>query len=264
MKYLFANLQKLKREILNSASYLIMLDFDGTLSPIVSSPNRSLINKTAKRILKALANKKNVSLAIISGRSLQDLKNKVGIKKITYAGNHGMEWEIQKKQTTAPVPSNYRKIVPILKKQLAEFCHQYKGTFLEDKGIALTLHYRRLNPKQQKIFREKALAIIKPYLNKKTLKLSEGKKVLDITPQSKWNKGKFALYLKNLLFKNKNNQCVVYIGDDTTDEDVFRVLPRGITIRVGKKNNSSAKYFLKNVTEVSQLLTQLNDTITPN
>ena len=92
MKYLFSDWEKLKNT-LSDKSLLFLLDYDGTLTPIRESASLADLSKENKDLLNKLSKKPNCSVAIISGRSLEDIKNTVGVKGIIYAGNHGLEIE---------------------------------------------------------------------------------------------------------------------------------------------------------------------------
>lgn len=90
MKYLFAYWNSVRRRI--AGKYVVLLlDYDGTLTPIVENPNKALIPEQVKQLLKALSANHRCTLATISGRCLKDIKKKVGLKNIIYSGNHGLE-----------------------------------------------------------------------------------------------------------------------------------------------------------------------------
>lgn len=99
----------------------------------------------------------------------------------------------------------------------------------------------------------------KSYVNNELISIIAGKKVFDIRPKVNWNKGSFAkLVINQIHMQTKTAPVVVFIGDDKTDEDVFRILENDVTIHVGKKHQSRAKYYLKNPMEVVKFLQLLN------
>jgi trehalose-phosphatase len=250
MKYLLTAKPPILEKFRNSKPLILMLDFDGTLSPIALSPDRAKISGDAKTYLKKLARK--ITVAIISGRSLSDLKKKVGLKNIIYAGNHGLEWEIGGKISLAPVPRLFINVRPNIHDQLVNLSRNFKGAFVENKDIALALHYRLVNNRSQSRLKKQAASILKPYA--KILNIINGRKVIDILPKIKGPKGRFAL---ELIKSFEINPEVIYVGDDETDEDAFKALRKYTTVRVGKKNNSNAQYFVKSTGEVEILLKAL-------
>lgn len=88
---LFDHLPKLATSIAAARHFVLFLDFDGTLAPIVSDPTQAYMPAETRKSLTALAGTEKASIAIVSGRALSDLRERVGMRKITYAGNHGLE-----------------------------------------------------------------------------------------------------------------------------------------------------------------------------
>lgn len=266
MDYLFKHREKL-RKALRDKFVMIFLDYDGTLTPIVDTPKQALLPQKTKNLLKELAKNPLVRIAIISGRSLSDIKRMVDLKNIIYAGNHGLELEGPKINFRSPVSARYQKAVKKIKKSLQKKISPFKGVFLEDKGLTLSLHYRLADkrdlPLIKAAFRE---AIIIPRI-KGCLNVSFGKKVFEIRPPLPWGKGKIVLWLlaRRLFMLKKKQVFSIYIGDDTTDEDAFKEIgKRGLTIFVGKPRASKAEYFLHSPREVFRFLSFLKKEICLN
>lgn len=259
MKHLFFQLNKLK-SLLKGRFIFLFLDYDGTLTPIVRSPDKAIIPRKTIEILKRLSKNPLCKVAVISGRSLKDIKTKIGLEGIIYVGNHGLEIAGPKIKFKAPVSlrymANLKKIKVVLKKKLSKI----KGVIIEDKGLALSIHYRLVDTEDvwlvKAIFHE-ALAY---YIVSSRVKVKSGKKVLEISPPMEWDKGKAVLWLlARQEFINNRKACVpIYIGDDLTDEDAFKALKyRGLTVFVGDTLNSCAKYYLRNTREVTDFLGQI-------
>lgn len=121
----------------------------------------------------------------------------------------------------------------------------------------MAVHYRLLNKNFHKSFRNKVVLTLKPFVDKNMLSITAGNKVMDIKPRTNWNKGRLALYLKKALSKGKTRPFIIYIGDDATDEDAFKALRKNITIRVGRKQSSAARYFVKNTDQTSAFLAKI-------
>ena len=120
MEHLSFQLNKLKDSLKDKFIFLF-LDYDGTLTPIVESPDKAIISRKTMEILKGLSKNPHCRVAIISGRALKDIKNKIGLEGIIYAGNHGLEIDGPKIKFKTPVSSGYmmilKKIKAVLKKR---------------------------------------------------------------------------------------------------------------------------------------------------
>jgi trehalose-phosphatase len=240
---------------------LLFLDYDGTLAPIVKNPDKALISELTRNLLKKLSACPACKIAIVTGRSAKDIKVKIGIRNITYAGNHGLQIKGPGINFIAPLPADFRKLLWKIKKDLKKTLHSVKGIFLEDKGASLSVHYRLVSKRLIPFVVWILLKIVLPSVRKKKMVIALGKKVLEIRPPVEWNKGSVVLWLLN---KYKSTLCdksiiPIYIGDDVTDEDAFDALKdEGLTIFVGHPRKSHAKYYLKNTREVSKFLKCLN------
>lgn len=259
MEHLFFHWNKLK-DFLRGKFIFLFLDYDGTLTPIVKDPDNAVISGKTKEILKKLSKNRYCRIAIISGRALRDIKNKIGLKDIIYAGNHGLEIYGPKIKFKAPVSLKYKELLKKIKIDLKKKLSGIKGAFVEDKGLSLSVHYRLVDSKGsilvKTIFHE-ALAY---YIVSNKIKIKPGKKVLEVRPALGWDKGKIVLWLlARQKFILNGKSCVpVYIGDDVTDEDAFKALrDKGLTVFVGEHNRSYAEYYLKNTREVAEFLGQV-------
>lgn len=255
MKYLNQNLPAIKKEIEKAGGSILILDFDGTLSPIAQVPGRARLPEKTKQEIKNCLSR--FPVVIVSGRALADIKKKMGIKGLIYAGSHGLEWQIGKQYYCAGVSEGARRQLALAINHFKKILPKYPGMFLEDKRISLAIHYRKVKQSQLAGFKKEAREIIKS-LNQKDLMLVEGKKVFELRPRLNWNKGHFVKFIsRHLQLKQKKHLLPVYVGDDTTDEDVFKMSQRTITIRVGKKKNSGAKYYIKNQKQINRFLAWL-------
>ncbi len=260
MKYLFAHWNSVRRRI--SGKYAaLLLDYDGTLTPIVKTPDRARIPEQIKQLLKALSANPGCTLTIISGRCLKDIKKKVGLRNVVYSGNHGLQIEGPNIRFEAPVTPDYKTILQKIKNELKQMLSPVRGILLEDKGLSLALHYRLTNKKEVPFVRRAFYQVVLPYLRLGKIKTETGKKVFEIRPATEWDKGKAVLWV---LSKQKSHSRAkpilpIYVGDDATDENAFRALKnKGLTIFVGNPKKSYAKYYLRNTKEVSKFLKWLN------
>lgn len=259
MQYIFDYWPGLKAKLRAAGRVLLCLDFDGTLTPIKPTPHEPKLERDIELLLRRISRLEVFVVGIVSGRTLKDIKNRVGIKSLFFAGNHGLEIFYKNKKFIYPAAKKYvsvfKRIARSLKKQLKSF----PGAILEDKGFSLSLHYRLVKKEEVRELKKIFLKIIEPYLSRQKIKLTYGKKVWELKPPVEWDKGKAVVKLAEK-FKTKD-LFTLYIGDDVTDEDAFRAVNRikGMSIRVGRKRASAAQYYLKSARETKRLLEKIGE-----
>jgi len=241
---------------------LLLSDYDGTLTPIVSRPEEAILSPEVKEKLCALTQKPTSSVGIISGRSLSELKSMVAIEGIYYAGNHGLEIEGPGIKFVSQPAELAQATIKDLAQQLSAALDSIAGVIVEDKGLSLSVHYRLVKKSEETLVAETFQQVISPSLNEGKVRVSSGKKVWEVRPPIDWHKGKavaaITREIKALL--KLEPILTIYLGDDTTDEDAFRVIhhPEGWSIFVGGENlSSSADYFLNSTSEVDRFLSRL-------
>ncbi|MCD6539715.1 MAG: trehalose-phosphatase [Candidatus Omnitrophica bacterium] len=231
---------------------LLFFDYDGTLTPIVEKPDLAKLDEGMHSLLKEVS--KKFKLAIVSGRPIEEIKSLVGIKDIFYAGNHGFKIEGPDFNFIFPQAEKMISLIPQLKPELEEKLSSIEGVLIEDKQFSLAVHYRLVKEEAKiKEIRNFVKDILK---DNPSLRLMEGKKVLEILPDIDWDKGKALRYIIQTLGREEDS-LVVYLGDDTTDEDAFRVVrTQGLPILVRGKTlkSSSAYFYLDSPEEVKDFL----------
>lgn len=229
---------------------VMFLDYDGTLTPIVERPELAVLSPEMKTAVKHLTEKHTV--AIVSGRMREDVEKLVGIKGIFYAGSHG--FDIMGPGFSMMHPQA-EKIVPVISqviKELSQKLEDIPNIIIEKKKFSVAVHYRLVA--QQYLSRISA-AVNEIIQEKKELRLMSGKKVFEILPNIDWDKGKAVRWIMNALEVSWQDVCVVYIGDDVTDEYAFRTLrTRGFGFLVSNESKESAADFrLSSTEEVKKL-----------
>ncbi|MCU0651927.1 MAG: trehalose-phosphatase, partial [Candidatus Omnitrophica bacterium] len=251
--------RQVKRK-LNNKHVVFFFDYDGTLTPIAQNPQQAVIPQKVKKLLRKLLQKPDCTLAIISGRALEDIKHIVGLKGIIYAGNHGLEIEGPEIKFKSQVSPRLKSVIRSIYEDMVNKLLKIKGVFIEDKGLAISVHYRLVDAKDIRGFLSKFCEITGLFTVRDKIKISEGKKVYEIRPPVAWDKGKAVLWLlaKQQFLLGKEKIFPVYMGDDVTDEDGFRALKnKGLTIFVGEPKASGAAYYVKNTEEVIQFMQQV-------
>lgn len=236
---------------------LLFFDYDGTLAPITRDPAQAYLPAETRKLLAQIAERFRV--AIVSGRDMNDLKNFIGLDSLIYAGSHGyrisgpegMELEHEKVSNLLPRLDKFMEMLS------GDQELKIKGVEIERKHMAIAVHYRNAPSGTYKIVKQAIKKIITPFDEFTT---GRGKKVIEIQPSLNWHKGKAVEWIMETL-EQKDNQSYlpVYLGDDVTDEDAFKALPKyGIGILVGEHFAlSAACCHLSSVEEVQKLLNYL-------
>jgi alpha,alpha-trehalase len=259
MKYLFSELDFVIDQIRNRHVFLF-LDFDGTLAPIAEKPQDAVMSCETRDLLAGLSKQCNLKVAVISGRSLADIKRLTAVEGIMYAGNHGMEMEGRDFQFACPLPDQYRdhlkKISDVLHPTLADI----EGVVFEDKYYSLCIHYRGVRPERISCLNDRFRQAISAYLRDNSVQLRYGKMVFELRPPLLWDKGRAVLWLleRQKTLSPGDDIYPIYIGDDETDEDAFTALKNsGLTVIVGKSKKSAARCYLRDTADVTQFLRQI-------
>ncbi|MFQ6121479.1 MAG: trehalose-phosphatase [Dehalococcoidales bacterium] len=262
MQYLFQAWESFSSDFRAASHILLLSDYDGTLTPIVGRPDEAILSSEVREKLCALVEKPTFSVGVISGRSLSEIKMMVGIEGIYYAGNHGLEIEGPHLKLINPVAEATQTEIRNLARQFSAKLSSTEGVIVEDKGLSLSVHYRLVKESEVdgvvQIFHQ----ITSPLLRKGKIRVTSGKKVWEVRPPVDWHKGKAVeTIIKGLKSVLKPGQLLtIYLGDDTTDEDAFRIIhrPQGWSIFVGPENPSSnADYFLGSTSEVMTFFSRL-------
>jgi trehalose 6-phosphate phosphatase len=228
-----------------------MVDYDGTITPIVRHPRLATLADGTRNVLRSLTNERRCVLAVISGRRVSDIKKLVGIPKAYYVGNHGLEIRGPGIDFVHPKAKALSMILPSIGRELRSTIGEIEGVFIENKRFSLSVHYRAAKAIYVPRLKQ---AVRRAVRGNSALKVSYGKKVIEIRPRLRWTKGTAGKWLIKLLGEG----LPVYAGDDYTDEDAFYDLKRGITILVSETpGNSHAKYYVRSVRELTQFLSTL-------
>ncbi|KAL3837742.1 hypothetical protein ACJIZ3_022333 [Penstemon smallii] len=260
---------------------VVFLDYDGTLSPIVSDPDRAFMSDPMRSAVREVA--KHFPTAIISGRSRDKVYGFVKLDEVYYAGSHGMDimgpplhvikksYDHSKYQTNTldekgnefTIFQPAKEYLPSIKKMLKELKNRtcdVPGALVEDNRFCISVHYRHVLDEDYGMLEEIIKDVVLEY--HPCFHLTRGKKVLEIRPSIEWNKGDALLYLLDTLgFSDSNNVLPFYLGDDKTDEDAFKVLGsrgQGYPIIVSTTpRDTAASHSLRDPSDVMSFLLRL-------
>jgi trehalose-phosphatase len=236
---------------------LLLLDFDGTLSEIVPSPETAVLRPGNARSLQMLSRKPGSTVGIISGRALDDVANRVGLPELVYAGNHGMEIQGPGFQYLHPdvlgIVPHLSETASLLRLGLSEI----PGAQLEDKTITLTVHYRQVPAQYHEQVQSMVNAVTYPEVADRRYRLTHAKSAIEVRPAVDWHKGRALEFIRSRLAPGA---YPIYIGDDRTDEDAFRAAQAagGCGVFVGPAGAvTDARYRLESPAAVSAALADL-------
>jgi trehalose 6-phosphate phosphatase len=227
---------------------LCVFDFDGTLSPIVALPQQACLPQEVRNGLVKLG--QLAPVAVLTGRSVADVRSRLNFEPDYVIGNHGVEgvpgWEER--------AIRCEQVCRLWKDSLAEALHDQErfgpGVNIEDKRYSLSVHYRLAT-------RRDAVQVALRELFERLSPLPRvvaGKCVFNLLPEDAADKGQALEYLMD----NSGAVSAIYVGDDDTDEDVFRLHRDDLlSVRVEKKAGSAAEYYLHHRLDVVQLLNEL-------
>uniref|UniRef100_J3M085 Trehalose 6-phosphate phosphatase n=1 Tax=Oryza brachyantha TaxID=4533 RepID=J3M085_ORYBR len=244
---------------------VLFLDYDGTLSPIVNDPEKAFMSPEMRATVKNVA--KHFPTAIVSGRSRDKVFDFVKLTEIYYAGSHGMDIlastadsdsttkETREAKLFQPA-SEFLTMITEVSKSLIEVTKAIKGATVENNKFCVSVHYRNVDKKNWKLVAQVVNNVLQDF---PSLKVSSGRKVLEVRPTINWDKGKAVEFLLHSLgFDDSENVLPIYIGDDKTDEDAFKVLrerKNGCGILVSHVPKKTEAFFrLKDPSEVMILL----------
>jgi len=236
----------------------IFLDYDGTLTPIVERPQDARLSPAMRDRLDRLA--RYFPVAIVSGRDVETIRRLVGLDGLTYAGEHGFDIALadgrrivpEGRETAAPA---IESIAEALTARLADI----NGVLLERKRFSLAVHYRRVAAAHVDHVRQTVRDAAAQHPEVRVL---SGKRVEEVQPRTDWDKGKAVDWLRQTWLPA--GATVLFVGDDTTDEDVFRRLRDGdvgILVR-DQPRPTAARFRLDGVAQVAAFLDRLTE-LTP-
>jgi trehalose 6-phosphate phosphatase len=264
MQHLFQAWPEFLKDYRAASHLLFLSDFDGTLAVIVGRPDEAGLSSSVREKLEKLAQKPQTSVGIISGRSLEEIKAMAGIEGIYYSGNHGLEIAGPGLSYVHPRAEAARTTIKELADSLAKALRDTEGIIIQDKGYSVSVHYRLVKPEKENEVTDAVRRITEPHIQRGEIRVFPMKKVWEIRPPVDWDKGKSVAFIGREVKTRLGLSRVltIYLGDDATDEDAFRVLhrPDGWAVYVGGENQkTAADYFLSSTAEVELLLGRLID-----
>ncbi|EMA35122.1 trehalose-phosphatase [Halobiforma nitratireducens] len=239
------------RERIDGGSALVVcLDFDGTLAPIVDDPAEATPTEANRRIVAALSDHPAISTAVVSGRALSDVRERIDGPSI-YAGNHGLELARNGSLAVHPIARKRARLIETVCETLETALESVPNARVENKGVTATVHVRSVPAAARPIVAERTHTVV-DRIGGDDLEISSGKRILEIEPAIPWGKGNAV----ELIVADAPPDAVpIYVGDDVTDESAFRAVePDGIGVRVGDDAPSAASSRVEGPDDVAAFL----------
>jgi trehalose 6-phosphate phosphatase len=258
---LFDRCEKLKKKIRGKKKVYLFIDYDGTLVSIKNTPMEAKAPKRAISLINEIAQNDNIIVTVVSGRKIDDLLYFLGkavLEKINIVGSHGAQ--IKKAGLDIEVTEKARECMGAIaqvRTKLHQLLKDRECFLIEDKKVSFSVHYRRCKKKDVQYLDELVEETHRLIMGK-PLEVYMGKKVVEIKP-----KGIDKSNAIDLFADNENPETlIICIGDDLTDEYLFKRNTRGINVKVKSSEDvfeTSAEYYLKSVSDVHSFLKNIKE-----
>ncbi len=257
LPHVFDDWDNIKKSLQEAGKFFLGFDFDGTLAHIVKSPDKACIQPEIARILRELTSFRHTLVAVLSGRSLNDLQERLDLNDIALAGDHGLRIKFPDGKEYQPDLTADHENFQSQIERIKEVTATISGVQLERKEFSLTVHYRTADENAGDRLRD----ALNRLLEGTSFRLQPGRMCWEINPDTHWNKGNAFQLIKRQFFENEPNLFELYVGDDRTDEDVFRIMPNSsypvIVQSEEKSGQTHARYRLNSQKEVAVFLDEL-------
>lgn len=237
---------------------VFLSDYDGTLAEFHIDPTIPRPSKRTRELLSRLADREDLSLGIVSGRRVADLRTRTQLRTRVYlAGLHGMEIEVGHRRWQHPDLDVAREDVRELNARLEDVRVQVPGMILEDKHASVAVHVRGVDPERRGDALALADACAAEGVRSGRLRRLTGNLVVEFLPNVACHKGDATLWIgRDVAERCGVPPWTVFVGDDITDEDAFAVIESGVGVLVGSRD-SAARFQLRGILEVNALLSWL-------
>jgi trehalose 6-phosphate phosphatase len=248
LPHLFRDWDAVAARIRDSHHVSVFLDFDGTLVPFAPRPELVQLDPATRGALQRLARRRQVTLAVISGRRRNELQHFIPDRHLRYLGLYGWERNARISLSPAEEIDLYRAHVV-----LADKLSVFPRLWIEPNGISLSIHLRDVPIASRNKARRAVRRLLVPF--HRHLQLFENLRDIEVVPNSIRDKGAAVSDLLAKPFMSRD--FPVFFGDDLSDESAFRAVRKGVSVLVGKPRPTNAQYHLRGPAEVTMALARL-------
>lgn len=254
-RHLFTQWSTVVRRMKGASRLAIFTDFDGTLAPIRRRASQARLSQRVRQALERLTADGHL-VAVISGRPLSDLEERVGIAGVWYAGSHGYFLRAPDGSGLSLLRHDERRRIARVTHRLKMALDQLPGVSVEPKPGAIAVHYRRAAP----ALRKRVSALVRGALSAiPGLRVFPGHMVWEVLPAGPVDKYLAARFIMRAarLRDPRPTSWPIYLGDDVSDERVFARWS-GVSVAVGRRPRTAASYFVRSPAEVADCLERLD------
>ena len=242
---------------------LLATDFDGTLSPIVPSPDLAAMSDANRSSLQSLSESNRFLVAIVTGRRMEEIRRLVALDGVYYAANYGMEIDGPRSfRYREPSEDEARSAVASLALELDQALADIAGAVVEDKALSITVHYRHVDSEFRATLRSRVGEVAGPLVALGLVHVREGhRSAIEVLPVGAAHKGDAVALILDRTREAGAQPWPIYLGDDVMDEDGFRIANErgGVSVVVSPETGaeSAARYYAESPAEVSKFLERL-------
>jgi trehalose 6-phosphate phosphatase len=250
--HLFADWDLIRRRIRGSKRLVMFLDFDGTLVRVAPTPHQVRVERATRAALKKLARHRGVTLVVISGRRRAELQRHIGLPNVKYLGLYG--WEANGNMS---LPFSVREALACTMMDLVVRIPKTSSVWAEPKGGSFSVHLLGASAETRRQVRVLVQKLVRPHRG--TLKVMMNLRDLEVAPLSIGDKG---VGVRKFLDQPAQRGALpIYFGDDLSDEPGFVAARAGISVLVGKRRKTRAKFSLRGPAEVTKALSRVEEIV---
>ncbi len=239
--------EPLIKSITSTTPIYFFFDYDGTLSPLVANPDDASLPKYRQELLYRIQANPNYKLAIVTGRSYEDIAPRLDVSNMVIAASHGYDIRLND-EILLQKGAEFHGPIRELGQDVYACFGKIPGVYIEQKKLSMAFHYRNVDDQIIDQIATDFDQLIAPYLTQYNFEKMTAKKLWEIRPKNYWDKGQAVIWLMNDM---PDQMMIAYFGDDTTDEDAFKILDdRSISVHIGDCDTSHAKYYVNEFDEL--------------
>jgi trehalose 6-phosphate phosphatase len=255
----WSDLPAIEDRLARADGLVVLLDFDGTLAPIVADPGDAAVPAATRATVERLSAHPRVAAAVVTGREVADVRDRLDLPGLGYAGNHGLRIVHDGEEIVHPEARASADAIDEVAGTVADRLADREGAFVEHKGLTATVHYRQAPDGVEPAVRETVDDALADAGRADEVAVDDGKQIFELRPPVDWDKGRAVEWLRERLTPDGGRWLAVYVGDDTTDEDAFRaVADDDLSVAVGREAvETAARYRVGDPEDVRTLLSWL-------